>query len=94
MPLAGPVREQPHFVLGPKSPGHEGGPCGAKRGAPFAATRERIRHLADTVREALESKSQSADERVAGHLATQLRLKAGSRVARGGRPRARSARTR
>ena len=35
------VREQPHFVLGPKSFCHEGGPCGAKRGAPFAATRER-----------------------------------------------------
>jgi hypothetical protein len=50
VPLAGPVREQPHFVLGPKSPCHEGGPCGAKRGAPFAATRERTRYLADTVR--------------------------------------------
>ena len=35
------VREQPHFVLGPKSPCHQRGPCGAKRGAPFAATRER-----------------------------------------------------
>jgi hypothetical protein len=47
--LAGPVREQPHFVLGPKSPCHERGPCGAKRGAPFAATRERTLHLAETI---------------------------------------------
>ena len=97
MPLAGPVREQPHFVLGPKGSCHERGlstpsrrrramgapACGAKRGAPFAATRERTRRLADTVPGALESKSQSVDERVAGHLATLLPLKAGSRVARG-----------
>ena len=41
VPLAGPVREQPHFVLGPQSTCHGRGPCGAKRGAPFAATRER-----------------------------------------------------
>ena len=53
--MAGPVRKQPHFVLGPKSPRNEGGHStpsrrrramgtpafGAKRGAPFAATRER-----------------------------------------------------
>ena len=32
VPMAGPVREQPHFVLGPKSTCHEGWPCGAKRG--------------------------------------------------------------
>ena len=45
--LAGPVREvreQPHFVLGPKSTCHVSGPCGAKRGVPFAATRERHVH--------------------------------------------------
>ena len=53
MPLAGPVREQPHFVLGPKGSCHEGGPCGAKRGAPFAATRERTQRLADPVGGAL-----------------------------------------
>ena len=35
------VREQPHFVLGPKSPCHDRGHCGVKWGAPFAATRER-----------------------------------------------------
>ena len=65
--LSAKVREQPHFVLGPKSACHESGPCGAKRGvrlrqgygetspkleerrrAPFAATRERTLHLADT----------------------------------------------
>ena len=34
------VREQPHFVLGPKSNCHERGPCGAKRGACSRATRE------------------------------------------------------
>jgi hypothetical protein len=39
---AGPAREQPHLVLGPKSAGHVGRPCGAKRGAPFAVTRYRV----------------------------------------------------
>ena len=62
VPLAGPVREQPHFVLGPKSSCHGRGPCalrraqgvpslprdGAKRGAPFAATRECTLRLAET----------------------------------------------
>ena len=41
VPVAGPGREQPHFVLGPKSTCYARGPCGAKQGAPFAATRER-----------------------------------------------------
>jgi hypothetical protein len=84
VPLAGPVREQPHFVLGPKSTCHERGPCGAKRGvrlrqgygetppkleerrrAPFAATRERTRHLADAVRQSLATRFQSVLQRVA-----------------------------
>ena len=30
--LSAKVREQPHFVLGPKNPCHGRGPCGAKRG--------------------------------------------------------------
>ena len=63
--MAGPVREQPHFVLGPKSTRHESGPCGAKRGAPFAATRERTRHLADAVRQSLATRFQSVLQRVA-----------------------------
>src|SRR3954447_24537802 len=33
---AGPAREQPHFVLGPKSTCHERRPCGALRGVPGA----------------------------------------------------------
>jgi hypothetical protein len=40
--VAGPVRGQPHVVLGPKSTCHGRGPCGATRGAPSAATRERF----------------------------------------------------
>ena len=38
--MAGPVRKQPHFVLGPTSARNGRRPCGAKRGAPFAAIRD------------------------------------------------------
>jgi hypothetical protein len=40
--LAGPGREQPHLVLGPKSACHVGRPCAPSGAAPFAATRAQV----------------------------------------------------